>query len=121
MKNIDTSLSAVTFQSSDPERLARFYRDAVGIPLEPDRHGAIGSHYECDVNGLHFAVLKSSERMGGPVVPVFRVGDLAAASERLAAMGATSLHDPMDLGDGMRVITFRDPDGNGFRMIEIKD
>jgi hypothetical protein len=43
------------------------------------------------------------------------------ATERLASMGAAPLHGPMDLGDGMRVITFRDPDGNGFRVIEIKE
>jgi predicted enzyme related to lactoylglutathione lyase len=121
MTNLDgSSLSALTFQSTNPERLAAFYRDAVGLPLAPDQHGAIGTHYECDVQGIHFAVLKSSDRLGGPVVPVFRIGDLEAAAARVAALGATALHEPMDLGDGMRVVTFRDPEGNGFRMIEIK-
>ena len=120
MKNIESALSAVTFQSIDPERLAAFYRDAVGLPLAPDRHGTVGEHYECDVNGIHFAVLKASDRMGGPVVPVFRIDGLEAAAARVAAMGAVALHEPMALGDGMRVVTFRDPEGNGFRMIEIE-
>ncbi len=115
-----TALSALTMHSSNPDRLARFYRDAVGLPLAPHVHGTLAVHYEAFVHGVHFAVWKAGAHVGGPFVPVFLVGDLASAAAKLEALGVDSLHTPMDLGEGKRVITFRDPDANAFRLIEIR-
>jgi predicted enzyme related to lactoylglutathione lyase len=116
---ISHGLSALTFQSADPAKLAAFYRDAIGLPLAEDTHGTIAEHFECDVEGIHFAVLKASARIGGPVVPVFRVASLDASCERMAARGVPARHKPMELGNGLRVVTFEDPDGNAFRLIEV--
>jgi len=115
------NLSALTLHSPDPERLARFYREAVGLPLAPHRHGTLAEHQEGMLAGVHFAVWKASEHVGGPVVPVFLVEDLDAAAARMEALGVGALHKPMELGEGKRVITWRDPDGNAFRLIEIRD
>lgn len=113
------SFSALTIQSRDPDRLAAFYRDTVGLPLAVHDHGPIAGHHEGDLGGVHLAVLKASPTIGGPFVPVFRVDDLDACCARLAARGVPALHRPLDLGEGKRVVTFSDPEGNAFRMIEI--
>jgi predicted enzyme related to lactoylglutathione lyase len=105
--------------SDDPVRLAAFYRDVLGLPLEPHQHGTLGQHFEGGVAGVHFAVWKASARVGGPFVPVFRVANLDAELARLGALGVKSLHRPLDLGEAKRVVTFEDPDSNGFRLIEL--
>jgi predicted enzyme related to lactoylglutathione lyase len=115
------SFSALTMHSSDPERLARFYRDTLSLPLEPHKHGTLGLHHEGDLGTIHFAVWKASERVGGPFVPVFRVADLDAAAAAVARDGVSARHKPLDLGEGKRVISFDDPDGNAFRLIELRD
>ena len=112
-------LSAITFQSQDPGRLAEFYRDKIGLPLRLDRHGAAGPHHEGDLNDVHFAVLRAGPDVGGPVVPVFRVRDLRASMAELRAQDVEQVHEPLDLGEGMTVAGFKDPDGNVFRLIEI--
>jgi predicted enzyme related to lactoylglutathione lyase len=113
------SFSALTMHSHDPERLAHFYRDALGVPLAPGEHGRVGEHFECDLGSVHLAVLKAGPRGSSPMVPVFQVDDLEAAQTRLRALGVEERHKPMDLGEGMRVVTFTDPDGNAFSVIAI--
>lgn len=112
------TLSALTMYSPDPQRLATFYRDAIGLPLEMDRHGKVGDHFECDLDGVHFAVLRSGPR-SSPMVPVFQTADLDAAQRHLASLHVDARHKPIDLGDGMRVVTFTDPDGNAFGVVEV--
>ena len=112
------SLSALTMHSERPGRLAAFYRDVVGVPLAPHSHGTLGEHHEGSLDSVHFAVWKASERVGGPFVPVFRVLSLDEAARRFEGR-VFALHKPLDLGEGKRVITFRDPDDNAFRLIEM--
>ena len=112
------NLSALTFQSSDPARLAEFYRDKIGLPLRLDQHGATAPHHEGDLKNIHLAVLPASLGAGGPIVPVFRVKDLNASIAQLRSQGVEQTLKPLDLGDGMTVAAFKDPDGNIFRLIE---
>ena len=111
-------LSALTFQSNDSARLADFYRDVVGLPLRLDQHGAVTPHYEGDLNDIHFAILPTNVASGSPVVPVFRVRDLTAAMAQLCGQGVEQVLKPLNLGEGMTVAGFKDPDGNVFRLIE---
>lgn len=115
----NSSLSAVTLHSQNPERLAAFYRDAVGIPLAVHAHGTLHDHYEGSLAGIHFAVWKAAAAVGGPVVPVFRVMEIERELERLTRMGVPLMHKLLDIGEGKRVVTFCDPDQNGFRLIQI--
>ena len=48
-------LSAVLILSPDPERLAAFYRDKLGIPLIAEEHGS-GAHWGCELGDIHFAI-----------------------------------------------------------------
>ena len=88
------NLSALTFQSEHPARLAEFYRDKVGLPLKLDQHGAVTPHHEGDLNDIHFAIFPAGVALGGPVVPVFRVRDLAAAIAELRRQGVSRRSSP---------------------------
>jgi len=113
------SFSALTMHSKDPVRLAEFYRDALGLPHAIHSHGTLGAHYEGGLGGVHFAVWQASPAVGGPFVPVFRVANLDAELARLCGRGVEARHKPLDIGEGKRVVTLSDPDGNGFRLIEV--
>ena len=49
-------VSAILLVSRHPERLAAFYRDIVGLPLEDEQHGETAAHYGCELGDLHFAI-----------------------------------------------------------------
>jgi len=59
-------LSAVLIVSSDPKRLATFYRDVVGIPLEAEEHDDTLPHTEApwEIFILPFTQLKISLMVG---------------------------------------------------------
>jgi predicted enzyme related to lactoylglutathione lyase len=116
------SVSAVLFFSPEPARLAAFYRTHLGIPFEPDHHGAIRDHLEADLGDVHLAVLEGPGRSVGAVgiSPTFRVRGLDAFVKSLRDAGAPALEPVLDLGDRKRVASFRDPDGNTFNLIEIQ-
>ncbi len=115
------NLSALTFQSDEPARLAEFYRREIGLPLELNRHGTVQEHYEGLFNGVHIAILRAGARLGGPIVPVFRVRSLEASASALRSRGADVVLKPLTLGEGKCVAAFADPDGNVFRLIEISE
>jgi predicted enzyme related to lactoylglutathione lyase len=113
------NLSALTFQSDHPARLAEFYRREIGLPLELNRHGTVKEHYEGLFGGLHIAVLQAGARLGGPIVPVFRVESLDACVTGWRTRGVDVVLKPLALGEGKRVAALADPDGNLFRLVEI--
>jgi predicted enzyme related to lactoylglutathione lyase len=114
-------LSAIVFISSDPARLADFYKTHLGIPLEHESHGPMKDHIEGWLGDVHVAVLKGrgpAEGVGG-VAPTFRVQDLDAFVASLAAAGASPIRKIANLGEGKRLASFRDPDGNTFSLLEM--
>jgi hypothetical protein len=115
------SLSALVYSSKEPTRLAQFYRQHLGIPFAPQGHGPMREHLEAMVAGTHFAVLPHDgpgKERGTGLAPTFRVKGLEAFAEELRKQGVPPLHPLLDLGEGMRVLSFRDPDENVFRLIE---
>lgn len=116
------SLSAVVFFSNDPQRLAAFYEQNLGIAFANESHGPMHDHLEGQLGELHVAVLKGRgpDAQGGGVAPTFRVGELDAFVQRLHGAGVAPTRKIMDLGDGKRLATFRDPDGNTFSLVEVK-
>lgn len=102
--------------SPSPERLAEFYRSALGFPYQLNQHGTMPAHYECDVDGVHFAIIKGLAQTHGNVTPSFQVDDLEATLADLEAQGNKRLHPIMSLGDGPRICTIADPDGNSVRL-----
>ncbi|HWV74752.1 MAG TPA: VOC family protein, partial [Pseudosphingobacterium sp.] len=108
-------LTGAIMSSTDPEKLARFYNEVLGIPLKLNRHGNMPAHWECDYNGIHFAILKrkSSQQPNENIVLSFRVDDI---NEFVAAHNIELIHPIMDLGDGAFVVSFKDTDGNTLRL-----
>jgi len=43
-----------------------------------NHHGDLPAHYECDEDGVHFAIIPSRTNSPGNVAPYFIVEDLAA-------------------------------------------
>jgi predicted enzyme related to lactoylglutathione lyase len=113
-------LVGLIFTSSNPERLAEFYRTTLDIPFEMAQHGNLREHIECEANGIHFAILKKANiSPTSNITPSFFIHDLSAFLDELATKGVTPLHRIIDLGEGKRVSTIADPDGNTIRLIEI--
>lgn len=103
-------LGGLIFQSSNPDRLARFYKESLGLPLELRTHGGLYEHWECDFNNIHFAILKAVEMFdGNSVVPSFIVQDI----EKLVSAHKLTLEgDILPLGGGSFIGIIKDPDGN---------
>ncbi|MDJ1480943.1 VOC family protein [Cytophagaceae bacterium YF14B1] len=115
MKNLVVKgLTGVIMSSAQPERLAKFYKDVLGIPLALNRHGNMPEHWECDYNGIHYAVLKGKENKqpNETIVLSFVVNDIESF---VTAHDIQLLHPIMDLGEGAYIASFKDPDGNILR------
>lgn len=111
------SLSALVFRSDDPERLARFYREHLGIPFAPHSHGSTAEHREAWLDGIHCAILRRTSEEH-QLAPTFRVPALDECIKELASVGVPPLRSPIQLDEQMRVASFCDVDGNTFNLIE---
>src|SRR5437868_4199793 len=99
-------LVGVMIMAQEPERVARFYRETLGIPFEPAQHGKIGEHLECDFYNIHFAILKKAQAQpANTVIPSFCVTDLQQFLEQLSLRDIKPLHPIIDLGKGSCVST----------------
>ncbi|MBD2757712.1 VOC family protein [Spirosoma validum] len=107
-------LTGVIMSSPEPSRLATFYRDVLGIPLALNRHGNTPEHWECNYNGIHYAVLKQKVTTPANVNTVlsFAVDDIEGF---VSAHNILLIHPIMDLGEGAFIASFNDPDGNILR------
>ncbi|MCI0586114.1 MAG: VOC family protein [Planctomycetes bacterium] len=117
-------LSAVLLVSRDPERLAKFYRDVLGVPLEDERHGETLPHWGCTMGDVHFAIHPVEDFPEdracavGSVKLAFTVFDLDGFVGELKARGVEPLYPPRDEGF-CRMTALRDPDGNHLEFTEL--
>ena len=117
------AIGALLLISDSPEELAGFYRTALGVPIEEERHDDIPLHYGCEVGGTHFAIHPSADWPGeqasnaqSPVI-VFHTDDIDRAYDQLVAHGVDAT-PPFD--HGFAVLTaFRDPDGNNVQVMQL--
>ncbi len=120
MTQIARSVAGLVMYSGDPDRLSRFYMQALGLPLARARHGSTPEHHEGLLGGTHIAIWDRRQGHGAaPLIPVYRVPDVARISGQLLESGALRLHQTIHLGDGKQVAGFTDPDGRAFRVIQI--
>jgi predicted enzyme related to lactoylglutathione lyase len=118
-------LSAVLLVSKNPERLANFYRDVVGLPLEDEEHGQTEKHYGCELGDLHFAIHPISNFEGtgygtGSVKLAFTVFDMNAFVERVKSKGFQLAYEPKDTGFA-KMTALTDPDGNDIEFTQLSD
>jgi predicted enzyme related to lactoylglutathione lyase len=118
-------LSALVIYSPDPARLAKFYREVLGIPIEGAEHGDLGQHFEAFYKGTQYAIWPTDrtheQLQHAVIVPSFRVRSMSDALRQCTANQVMPLHEPMDIGEGKTITTLQDPDGKLFRLIEIKN
>ena len=100
----------VEFPADDPDRALLFWREVLGVALEPRSEGA-GSGWEAEADGLRLGV---HERGPGPgdtaSLPYFSVTDLPATLERVRRLGGTVIHP------GERWAICRDCEGSPFAL-----
>jgi len=118
-------LSAVLLISKDPERLAAFYRDVVGLPLEDEKHGDTEKHYGCELGDLHFAIHPISNFKGtgygtGSVKLAFTVFDMDLFVKKLKSRGIALAYEPKDVGFA-KMTALTDPDGNYIEFTQLSD
>ncbi|HET6401406.1 MAG TPA: VOC family protein [Candidatus Kapabacteria bacterium] len=115
-------LSAVLLVSKDAERLARFYRDVLGIPLEEEQHDDTAKHYGCEMGDVHFAIHPiedfQTEPGVGAVKLAFEIFDMDGFIEHLQKHGVDPLYPPKPLGKS-RITALRDPDGNEIEFTQL--
>jgi predicted enzyme related to lactoylglutathione lyase len=98
----------IEFPADEPERARRFWQDLLETTLA-DRRPEEGSGWQGEHAGV---ALGLHERGTGPgdrfSLPYFPVADLAAAVERVQALGGEIVHP------GERWVICRDPEGTPF-------
>lgn len=105
------AIDAVMLDSPDEARLAGFYRDELGVPLEEERHGS-ELHWGCFVAGVHFAIHEVTETSAaGGFRLSFQVDDVDLAISELRSRGVAIVDEPHDRPFG-RIAAVADPDGN---------
>lgn len=118
-------LSAVLLVSKNPEKLATFYKDIIGLPLEDEQHGETEKHYGCELGDLHFAIHPASNIAGtgygtGSVKLAFTVFDMKAFVNKVESKGIKLAYPPKDTGFAtMTALT--DPDGNYVEFTQLSD
>jgi predicted enzyme related to lactoylglutathione lyase len=108
-------MTGLIMSSADPNRLATFYKDVLGLPLTLNKHGNLPEHWECDFEGIHYAILKDrkNEVAASNFVPSFEVDDI---NEFVKRNNLAMLHPLMNLGNGDFVGSIADVDGNVVRL-----
>lgn len=118
-------LSAAIIESPNPERLAKFYRDVVGVAVEESHDGGRSvQHYECELGEVHFAIYPLSDdelsSAGSRIRLGFAVASLDQMIESCASCGVAPTKEPVQRGFG-RIMSIRDPDGNEIYLTELAD
>jgi predicted enzyme related to lactoylglutathione lyase len=117
---MQVSSFVITVTSEQPERLAGFYKDVVGLQPRPEMgEGAF------DAAGAALMIDGHSETKGAAKEPQrvlidFFVDDLAAEQKRLEGEGVKFIRTAGREEWGGVISTFLDPDGNYCQLIEYK-
>jgi catechol 2,3-dioxygenase-like lactoylglutathione lyase family enzyme len=118
-------LSAILIYSRNAERLAKFYRDVLGLPLEEEKHGSSPVHFGCELGDVHFAIHPGDndlpeialEQRYRLAFTVFSTNELL---ERLKRHGLSPLYPPKDASFAV-FTALHDPDGNYVEFTELRD
>jgi predicted enzyme related to lactoylglutathione lyase len=117
------SICGAIIISRQPEALARFYTEALGLSFEREDHAGLAPHWGVDIGCVHFGIHPPENFEGqavgqASVVLAFDVTSLSQSQERLDRLGAPCVQAPHDEGFG-RVASFQDPEGNRFEIVEL--
>ena len=119
-------LSAVLLVSRDASRLAHFYQDVLGVPLEEELHEGAEPHWGCQLGDLHFAIHPvedfedDTSYAVGAVKLAFTVFDLESYVAMLREKFVQLVYPTRDHG-WCKMTALRDPDGNYVELTQLAD
>ncbi len=116
------AIAAVLLFSDEPDALAGFYRDVLGVPLRPIRLPDAVAHWACEIRQVYFSIWPADEdatqgaasRRGGVA---FYVKDVDQEFGRLKALGVEVVFAPRCSALG-KIARLKDPDGNPFELYQ---
>lgn len=112
-----TGIGGFFFRASDPEALANWYRDRLGVDPVPQTYEQEPWRQQAGVTA--FAPFDQGSEMIGPPEKTwminFRVDDLDTIVDQLRSAGETVDVDPERYPNG-RFAELRDPEGNGIQL-----
>ncbi len=119
-----TGVVGITLWTDDLDRMLRFYRDVLRLPLHSFHEDEGFAAFELgDIRfnvGRHGSVSGKS-RDPLRVMPHLGVDDIHAEHARLAAAGVPFIRVPEREHWGGWVATFSDPDGNVLQLLQFPD
>lgn len=104
-------------RTADPQGLAAFYRDVIGLPVLRT-HGATtvfwcGETVVMGINGGGRPQRRYGDRSEAPFMPVFRVTSMERTATRLRESGVEFVNEPFEIGGGQGILAYlRDPGGH---------
>lgn len=112
------ALMTAIYPVTDLARAKAWYAKAFGVEPYFDQPFYAGF----DVGGYELGLMPAEPPAHQPgnagVVAYWGVADCAAAHARLLSLGARPLSPVQDVGEGIKVATVTDPDGNALGLIE---
>lgn len=107
------------FRASDPEALARWYEQCLGVAMTPQGLAALGWHPGGTSAPLAPGLAAPGPETGGGWLLNFRVRDLDQMVRQLRQQGVSVDVDPRDYAVG-RLARFTDPEGNPLAIWELQ-
>ena len=120
------AIAAVLLFSERPERLARFYREQMAVPLRPIRVPGLAAHWAADIGHVYLSIWPTRDGETGEAPPnaanggagvAFQVRDVVADFRRLTAAGVPVVFPPRRTAVGI-LARLRDPDGNALELVQ---
>lgn len=116
------AVAAVLFFSTDPESLAKFYREKLAVPLRYFQLPNVAPHWACDIGHVYISIWPtegdlcdhSKSHRGGMAL---YVRDVQREYDRLVAQGVPSDFPPTRSALGI-IARLRDLDGNPFELYQ---
>ena len=109
-------LRTVIYKIDNIERAKEWYTEFVGFPPYFDQPFYVGFN----VGGFELGLdpdMSGVER-GNNEIAYWGVADIRDAVEKIKAIGAEMVQDATDVGEGIKVASFKDPFGNVIGIIE---
>jgi lactoylglutathione lyase len=111
-----TQFAGASIWSEDLNNLLPFYRDVLGLKVAQDSPGYVMLGTETTGVPL-LSIATHSEVHGRNMDPArhmvaFTTDDIQADWQRLKAAGVEFVQEPTDQGEGLKLATMKDPEGN---------
>ncbi len=113
-----TAIATAIYPTADLAKAKAWYAQVFGAEPYFDQPFYVGF----DIGGYELGLMPAEPPAHQPgnrgVVAYWRVADCAAAHARVLSLGARDLSPVQDVGEGIKVATVTDPDGNALGLIE---